>query len=257
MAIGCSKRPLILVSADVQSRGKEFGDLSVSLSARYFMALERAGGLAVAMPPTVSREVIAETVRRCDGVLLTGGDDVDHRLYCGRLPKRTRETVRVTPDGGQRDLRELLLIDQVFRQSKPLLAICRGHQILNVALGGTLYADLPSQRPGPINHRRLDKRCEIVHEVQLTPDSVLSKITGKQKLGVNSTHHQAVAQVAPPLCVTAVSSDGIVEGLELKAGLGALPFLLSVQFHPERLVEQHLEHAVVFDAFTQACAAAK
>ena len=161
----------------------------------------------------------------------------------------------MTPDGGQRDLRELLLIDEVFRQRKPLLAICRGHQVLNVALGGTLVLDLRRQMPAALNHRRLDKRCEVVHEVRLTPGSLLAKITGGQRLGVNSTHHQAVARVAAPLKVAAVSADGVVEGLELQPNAeGWLPFLLSVQFHPERLVDRHPEHQAIFRAFTRVCA---
>jgi putative glutamine amidotransferase len=245
--------PLILVSPDIESRGKEFGDRSLSLSGNYQQALMGAGGLPLAMPATTSPELIAECVRRCDGVLLTGGDDVDPRLYANQLPARVRRTVGVTPDGGERDFRELLLIDQAFRQRKPLLAICRGQQILNVALGGTLLADIPSQAPGAMNHRRRDKRSEIVHDVRLTRDSLLAKITGKQKIGVNSTHHQAVARVAPPLRVAAVSTDGIVEGLELKPGAVALPFLVSVQFHPERLADRYPEHQALFGAFTQAC----
>jgi len=194
-------------------------------------------------------------VRCCDGVLLTGGDDVDPRIYGRKLPPGLQRTVTLTPDGGARDWRELVLIDEVFRQRKPLLAICRGLQILNVALGGTLLADIASQRPGAINHRRLDQRSEIVHEVLLTPESLLSKITGGHSLGVNSTHHQAVARVAGPLRVAATSRDGIIEGLELKPGAARmLPFLLGVQFHPERLVKRHREHRAIFAAFVQACA---
>ena len=84
----------------------------------------------------------------------------------------------MTPDGGQRDLRELILIDEVFRQRKPLLGICRGHQMLNVALGGTLVPDILRQMPAALNHRQMDKRSQIVHEVRLTPNSLLAKITG-------------------------------------------------------------------------------
>jgi putative glutamine amidotransferase len=151
-------------------------------------------------------------------------------------------------------LRELLLIDEVFRQRKPLLAICRGQQILNVALGGTLAADILGQMPRAMNHRRMDRSSEIVHEVRLTPGSILAKITGRQKLGVNSTHHQAVARVAAPLKVAAISDDGIIEGLELGPGAAKmLPFLLSVQFHPERLVGRYAEHRAIFRGFAQAC----
>ena len=152
-------------------------------------------------------------------------------------------------------MRELVVIDEVFRQRKPLLAICRGHQLLNIALGGTLVADIRRQIPRALEHRRMDKRNGTVHEVRLTPGSILAKIAGGQKLAVNSTHHQAVGRVAEPLRVTARSADGVIEGLELKPGAaGWLPFLLSVQFHPERLADRYPKHGAIFGVFTQACA---
>jgi len=246
--------PLILISPNVEKKGDEFGDLSISLSETYQQALMGCGAIPVVLPATVSRELIAQCVSRCQGVLLTGGEDVDPRLYGNGLPPRVRGTVTVTPDGGARDLRELLLIDEVFRQRKPLLGICRGHQMLNVALGGTLVPDILGQMPRAINHRRMDRRSEIVHEVRLTRGSLLSIITGKQKLGVNSTHHQAVGRVAAPLRPAAASHDGIVESLELRPeAAGMLPFLLSVQFHPERLADRYAEHRAIFRGFTQAC----
>src|SRR5690349_11515389 len=113
--------PLILVSPDIESKGKEHGDVSISLSARYLEALTGAGAIPLTLPATTSRSVIGECVRRADGILLTGGDDIDPRIYGGKLPKEVRQTVNVSPDEGARDLRELLLIDEVFRQSKPLL----------------------------------------------------------------------------------------------------------------------------------------
>jgi putative glutamine amidotransferase len=246
--------PLILISPSVDKKGNEFGDLSISLSETYQQALLSCGAIPIALPATVSRDVISECVGYCDGVLLTGGEDVDPRLYGDGLPPRLRGTVSVTPDGGARDLRELVLIDEVFRQPKPLLAICRGHQMLNVALGGTLVTDILAQRPRALNHRRMDRRSEIVHEARLTPGSLIAKITCRHRLGVNSTHHQAVARVAGPLKVAAVSDDGIIEGLELRPGAARmLPFLLSVQFHPERLVDRYPEHRAIFRGFTQAC----
>jgi len=249
-----AKRPLILISPDIETKGKEFKDLSISLSRKYQQALIQAGSLPMTMPATISPDVIAECVCRSDGVMLTGGDDIDPRLYANGLSAKVRQTVDVTPDGGERDYRELLVINEVFRQRKPLLAICRGHQLLNVALGGTLLADIRSQKPGAMDHRRTDRRSEIVHEVQLTAGSILAKISTGPKLGVNSTHHQAVARVAPPLRVTAMSDDGIIEALELQpSGSGWLPFLLSVQFHPERLMDRYPEHGAIFSAFTRAC----
>ena len=209
-----TRPPLILISPSIEARGIEFKDRSISLSEAYPRAIVDAGGTPLIMPSGQSRELVAECVRRCDGVLLTGGDDIEPRLYKDHVPGKLRKTVETTPDGGERDFRELILIDEVFSQHKPLLAICRGQQILNVALGGTLVADIGSQVPDALEHRRTDKRGEIVHEVQLTPASLLAKITGGQKLGVNSTHHQAVAKVAAPLRPTAVSEDGVIEGLE-------------------------------------------
>jgi putative glutamine amidotransferase len=249
-----TKPPLILISPNIESKGQEFADLSISLSARYQQALMTAGSIPLTLPATVSRDVIAESVRRCDGVLLTGGEDVNPALYGNALPTRLRRKATLTPDGGARDYREIILVDQIFRQRKPLLAICRGHQILNVALGGSLIIDIPSQKKRAINHRRMDKRSDLVHEVRLTADSLLAKITGAQTLGVNSTHHQAVNRIAPALRPVAVCDDGIVEGLELKASsAGWLPFLLSVQFHPERLADRYPEHQAIFCAFAQAC----
>jgi putative glutamine amidotransferase len=249
-----SRPPFILVSPDVAPKGGEFGELSLSLAQSYTQALLNAGGVPVILPSTCERAAIGECVSRGDGVLLTGGEDIDPRLYTRALPAGVRRKVEVTPDGGARDLRELMLIDEVFRQGKPLLAICRGHQLLNVALGGTLVADVESQRPGSLRHCRLDRRNEIVHEVRLTADSILAKVVGSSELGVNSTHHQAVDRVASPLWAVAVSGDGVVEGLELKPDAArGFPFLLSVQFHPERLSGRHREHRSIFHAFTRAC----
>ena len=248
--------PFILVSADVAAKGVEFADRSVSLSENYTRALLDAGAIPLAMPPTTLRPILAQAVARCDGVLLTGGEDVNPDFYEPRMPARLRKRVKLTPDHGARDLRELVLVEEVFKQRKPLLAICRGHQVLNVALGGTLIADIPSQLPRAMNHRQVDRKCEKVHDAHLTPESLLAKITGRRTLGVNSTHHQAVARPAGVLEISAQSADGVVEGLELKpAAAHLLPFLLSVQFHPERLAGRYAEHRKIFHAFAKACRA--
>lgn len=250
-----ARPPVILITPAVESRGDEFRDLSISLAQAYQDAVIRAGAVPMILPATTSREVIAECVRRADGVLLTGGEDVHPALYRRQLPPELERTVRVTPDGGARDLRELMLVAEVFRQRKPLLAICRGHQLLNVALGGTLVVDIRAELPRARNHSRPDRRFDIVHDAHLTPDSLLAKITGTQTLGVNSTHHQAVGRVAPLLRVSARSDDEVVEAMELKPEAARwLPFLLSVQFHPERLAERHPEHRAIFEAFARACA---
>src|SRR5215472_9491054 len=250
-----TKPPLILISPSIEKRGVEFHDRSISLSEAYVRAVADAGGIPLVMPVGKSRELISECVRRADGVLMTGGDDIEPRLYRDKVPAALQRTVATSPDGGERDLRELILIDEIFRQRKPTLAICRGHQLLNIALGGTLFVDIPTEVPGQLGHVRMDKRGDVVHEVQLTRESLLFKITGKRTLGVNSTHHQAVGRIAEMLQVTGTSGDGIVESMELKPqAAGLLPFLLATQFHPERLVYRYRDHRAIFQAFTQACA---
>jgi putative glutamine amidotransferase len=251
-----TKPPLILISPCVEKEGAEFEDLSLSLSMYYPDALMSVGAIPLTMPATASREMVAEFVRRTDGILLTGGEDVNPKLYAKRLSPRLRRTVTLTPDDGTRDLQEFMLVDEAFRQRKPLLAICRGQQVLNVALGGSLIVDIRSQFPGTLDHQRQDRRTEVVHDVHLTEDALLAKITGERILGVNSTHHQAVSRPAEMLRVTGRSRDDITESMQLKPEAAhLLPFLLSVQFHPERLADRHPVHRAIFAAFARACAA--
>ncbi len=249
-----ARPPLILVSPGIEKRGFEFSDLSVSVAVRYETALELAGGVPLIAPATTNRALLAEAVRRTDGVMLTGGDDIDPGLYSRTLSKKILKTVKQTPDGGARDERELILIREVFRQRKPLLAICRGHQMLNIAFGGDLVADIRQQVPGALNHQRSENAFQLVHPVTVTRGSRFAKICGRHRVGVNSTHHQAVLKPAWPFIATALSPDGIVEAMELKPEFAAeLPFFLSVQFHPERLTKIHSRYRAIFKSFIAAC----
>ncbi|MBC8001154.1 MAG: type 1 glutamine amidotransferase [Opitutaceae bacterium] len=246
--------PLILISPSFQPSGAEFADPSLSLSNYYCAAIHSAGGVPVVMPRIADRKTVAELVRRSDGVMISGGDDIQPALYREAVPKDLAATVHETdPD---RDWIELVLIDELFRQRKPLLAICRGHQILNVALGGTLFVDIALQVPGALPHSQPTHKDKIIHEVTLTKRSQIGMICRSEILGVNTSHHQSVDRVAELLRVTAWSSDGVVEGLELKESEAALlPFLLAVQFHPERLFNRHPAHKRIFERFVQQCAA--
>lgn len=248
--------PLILISPNFELRGVEFNDLSVSLSLRYVQAILAAGGLPHIAPATTDRALLAESVRHADGVLLTGGDDINPYLYEKKLPRSIEMTVSTTPDGGRRDAAELMLIAEIFRQRKPVLAICRGHQLLHVAFGGKLVVDIAQQVPGALNHRRTERAFDIVHDTEVKPGSLFSKITGKRRLGVNSTHHQVILEPVDPFIATARSKDGLVEAMELKPEFAAkMPFLLGVQFHPERLVEKGDAYRKIFRTFVAACQA--
>ena len=210
--------PLILVTPSIEKHGVEFHDLSASLSLRYNQAILQAGGVPVTAPTTTDRVALAEALRRTDGVLLTGGDDINPALYEQKLPRKIHQTVAQTPDGGARDLQELILIEEIFRQRKPLLAICRGHQMLNVAFGGKLLADIAQQLPGALNHRRMDRPFDLVHEAALTRGSLVSKICQATVLGVNSTHHQGVLEPAEPFAATACSQRRLGGSHGIEAG---------------------------------------
>lgn len=245
--------PLILISGSTDDRGSEFADYSLGLSMNYPLAVLAAGGQPWLLPCVPDRAFVAGAVRRCDGVLLTGGDDVDPGRYARRLPPAVARTVHRAH--AARDEFEVLLIEESRRQRKPLLGICRGHQLLNVALGGTLHADINLELPKSMKHNRTDRKDRVVHGIRCAAGSRLRRIAGGEWMGVNSSHHQAVARVAKVLRVTAVSKDGIVEGLELAPEAhGLWPYLLAVQFHPERLFRRHAEHLELFRSFVRACA---
>jgi putative glutamine amidotransferase len=247
------RAPLILVTPSTEDKGVEFYDYSLSLSQAYLDSITVAGGLPVVLPCAPSPKLVAEYVQRCDGVMITGGDDIQPELYFPDVPARLRKTVG--RNDAARDLLETLVVKEAFSQRKPLLAICRGHQILNITLGGTLFVDIPSQVPNSLNHTRLRHKDRVVHDVRLEPDSLLRRIFGRDTIAVNSSHHQAVDKVARPLRVTGRSPDGIIEALELRPDEASLmPYLLSVQFHPERLVRGYPEYIELFRGFTEACA---
>ena len=245
---------MVLISPSTQTQGVEFSDASISLSNRYPEAIIAGGGVPWIMPCVPSPDLVAESVRQCAGVLLTGGNDVQPKLYQSRLAPKLKD--KLGPADPERDLLECLLINEVFRQRKPMMTICRGQQILNVVLGGTLIVDIPIQKPGAFNHNQPERKYQPVHQVALTPGSQLARTCGKTTLEVNSTHHQAVDRVAKLFKVTAISADGVIESMELNdEAASLLPYLVSVQFHPERLYDRYAEFLSLFRSFIRACSA--
>ena len=247
-----NKKPLILIAPGTARRGIEFSDYSINLSDAYPQAVVSAGGMPWVLPCIPSPELVREAVERADGLMLTGGDDVDPDLYDPTLPDGVRKTIKNIDK--KRDQLEILLIKETLSQKKPILAICRGHQILNIALEGTLIADIPLQHQGALNHSRSDKKNDSVHDVQLIPGSLAAQIWGRELISVNSSHHQAIGRLAAGLKVTGRAPDGIVEVMEYEGRQGEeQTFLVSVQFHPERLVRKHPEVLKLFQAFINAC----
>ena len=169
---------------------------------------------------------IAE-LKRADGLFLSGGPDVHPNRY-----KRPEDTSLCYMDL-QRDTLEFALIEVALKLKMPILAVCRGEQVMNVALGGSLISDIPSQAPSNIRHGS-DSVFTATHEVKIDQNSILHRISGVKKLVTNSFHHQAIGRVADPLKVIGKSADGIVEAVQWKNARDK-SYLLAVQWHPERM----------------------
>jgi putative glutamine amidotransferase len=222
------------------------GITQVSVKESYVTAVRQAGGIPVILAPRELTPVIDETLEHLDGVLLTGGKDVDPCHYGEPV---WNETVQLEPE---RDALELPLVRAAFERDRPLLAICRGCQVLNVALGGSLWQDLPSQQPEALGHYQQAPRDAVTHDVLIVPGSQLAVVLdrfSREPLPANTFHHQAVRDVAPALAVSAQAVDGTIEAIEAPARR----FFLGVQWHPEELLARPA-HRRLFEAFVAAAA---
>ena len=217
-------RPLVAVTATSEIIRDA---MRTRLNSAYVEAIEAAGLIPLVTPPMRHPSLAAEMLARVDGLVLTGGEDVDPRHYGARRHAATE------PPHAERDAWELALVAAARRTAVPILAICRGMQLLNVALGGTLVQDLPSERPGPICHSQASARAERVHAAAVEEGSRLAQAMGATAIGVNSSHHQAIDRLASGLRVVARSGDGTIEGVE-SADDGW--WILGAQWHPEELI---------------------
>jgi len=200
--------------------------MRVRLNEAYVDAIRAAGLIPLVLPPLEPHELEA-VATAVSGVVLTGGEDVDPAEYGAERGAKT------TVIHHRRDKCELALVRLAHERRLPTLAICRGIQLVNVALGGTLVQDIPSECPSSIDHDQSDERETRVHDVSIEPQSRLAAAVGDTRISVNSSHHQALARVADGLRVTAKAPDGIVEGAEWVHDDW---WMLAVQWHPEELV---------------------
>lgn len=215
----------------------------------YMESVRRAGGEPIEV--AAGSESPEQIVARVDGIMLTGGGDVDPMLY-GEAPHATFQAAEAG-----RDAFEIALTKAAIAANVPYLAICRGMQLLNVAMGGTLIQDIPSQVPGALDHSVPEPRAHVAHEVWVSKDSRLSALLAEhmedgETCHVNSRHHQSVAKVAPGFDVTATSPDGVIEAME-KPGAA---FCVGVQWHPENFWRTG-EFRSLFEGFVQAANARK
>jgi putative glutamine amidotransferase len=210
----------------------------------YVRAVQAAGGIPVLLTPHFTPEVQVALWERLDGLLLTGGGDIE--------PSRFGEVRHPTVDevSPARDDLELGLTRRAVTEDVPLFAICRGIQVLNVALGGTLVQDIPSEWPNALPHAQSAPRHEPTHAVKIMGEGThLGRVLGALEIEVNSLHHQAIKQLGEGLREVAWAPDGIVEGVEIP---GDGRFVVGVQWHPEELVTHDQAARNLFDALIDA-----
>lgn len=195
------------------------------LNDSYIRYIEKAACLFVALPTTAKETIAAGMVARLDGLLLTGGNDVFSGAYGEEPLSKQWQT------DAPRTWFEKSLIHQALQLDKPIYAICRGCQMLNVALGGTLYQDIPSQIDDSLQHRSPNKPAWNRHNVTVQENSRIHRLVGKTRFEVNTSHHQAIKRIAAPLQATAWAADGLVEAIEYPDK----KFVLGVQWHPEAM----------------------
>ena len=203
------------------------------VNSAYLAAVQQAGGVPVVLPPQLSAASLSRLSRELDGLLLTGGGDIDPAAF-GETPHSTVYEVAPT-----RDTLETAVVGIALERRLPILAVCRGIQLLNVALGGTLFQDVASEPGTELQHGQQEPRDQPAHKVRIATGSRLAETLGTDELEVNSMHHQAVKALGAGLTAVAWAPDEIIEGIELD---DRSRFVVGVQWHPEELV-RHSEAA--------------
>ena len=232
--------PLIGLTSHPSSAGGSAADQAPAQAA-YVRAVADAGGLPLILPLGLPSAALRGIYDRLDGILLSGGGDLQPSTY------GVTTSVALVDVDPQRDALELSLARWALEDGKPVLGICRGQQVLNVAAGGTLIPDISSARPEALDHRGAARAPHALgHDVQVEADSYLAKLGTPVSLEVNSSHHQAVDRLARGWRVSAVAPDGIIEAIEAPGH----PFALAVQWHPERLGAR-ADAAALFATFVQ------
>jgi putative glutamine amidotransferase len=240
-----ARRPRIGITAYITDLDLGLGPVGVHVVPDdYVKAIWEAGGLPLLIP-VLPGEASTSLIDCADGFLLTGGGDVDPALY-GEKPLASLENV-----DPRRDVIESAIVRTSIDRNRPLLAVCRGVQMLNVALGGSLIPDLPSAGLG--SHQQAGPSADAHHEVSIDPDSRISRVFGGATTAVNSFHHQAVRTEAPVLKAVAWASDGLVEAVELA---DRSHWVVGVQWHPEMMFSNHPAQLELFRALVAEARAA-
>ncbi|MFC7061503.1 gamma-glutamyl-gamma-aminobutyrate hydrolase family protein [Halobacillus seohaensis] len=216
---------------------------SVNLHERYIKTIIQSGGIPIVIP-VGTNEMSEVWVSLCDGIILSGGEDVDPYSYQEHPGPKIQKTNR------DRDEIEIELVKSARKQNKPIFAICRGVTMLNVALGGTLIQDIETSIPNAINHYQQAERPEATHEVKIEESTRLYRIFNRPKIRVNSFHHQAIDKLAPSLKKVAIAPDGVIEAVE---GIDESFLMLGVQWHPSELTNGNPSMLRLYEEFINEC----
>lgn len=230
-------KPIIGINCDYEEKGKQPYSF---LYRDYGEAIIAAGGIPLLLPIIKDKNDVELLLTKIGGLLLTGGNDIPPHRY-GK--EKHKNTVCVHPD---KDISDFTLLETAIKVKKPILAICYGTQLVNVALGGSLIQDIPSEVETPIIHKDSNNK-QYTHSVTVNKDTLLYKIVGTDRIEANSTHHQAIKKAGKGLTDTAHTADGITEAIELND----YQFLLGVQWHPERMIDIP-HHLALFKALVNA-----
>lgn len=242
------RSPVIGLITQIQEEHNETDPFAVVTNQQYLRALVQAGAEPRRIPLLHHDEDrLRNHYDRIDGLMLTGGADVDPSLYGEERHPQCH------PSDLARDHTEIKLFRWAWEDRKPIFGICRGMQLVNVAAGGTLYQDLRTQCPQAIKHDYFSNiggypRDLLSHEVRIDPSFQLGQVMGMEQVQVNSLHHQGVKQLAPGFVATAFGTDGIIEGMETTDDR----FVLAVQWHPEELIDLLEVNRRLFAAFIDA-----
>lgn len=209
----------------------------------YMKGIEDAGGIPCMLPLTTDADIIAQIAERFDGFLFTGGQDIHPEMY-GETVEEVCGEICV-----ERDVMETALFKRVVEGNKPALGICRGLQLFNVTLGGTLYQDLPTYFPSDVIHKQAPPYTKPVHKVYVEKGSPLHSIVGAEVLHVNSYHHQGIKTLSDRLVPAAKAEDGLVEAVFMPDKT----FIVAVQWHPEFNYQTDVSNRRLFEAFVKSC----
>lgn len=209
----------------------------------YMNGIIAAGGIPVMLPLTDDKDILGQLADRCSGFLFTGGQDVSPDVYGCQIKYENVICCK------ERDSMELKLLQEVLIREKPVLGICRGIQLINASIGGTLYQDLPHETESQTEHHQQPPYDVPVHDVMIDRGSPLYRLLRQQKLRVNSYHHQAVRELSPQLKAMAYAPDGIVEAVYMPGR----KFVWAVQWHPEFSYLKDSSSFMIFEEFVKAC----